>query len=449
MTVRRGFGRAPAGLCVAAALVLSGGACATHKQQPAAAPATLRAAPDQLGPCAPDRLARCVPGLADVDENLFGGVAAYQPDPGFASVPPSAAREAAPEECQHLPRFGAQAGRELDVEYQPARDTNGRPLSNRFPANGGDYVRLRFTVAGDGDDIGTAMAAWARRCPMWAVAQSMNDSGIQGWLVAESGEHLSRYQSGDVASQWPYVSNTAAVVLPNKVIVQAWYTTNDPSAASRNQLLSQLIGASGHPRPRSALPPKLADWSQAQISTLLPAIAMEVGIDTASGDKRPSADEPGGQFWALCTSNDHAAVPRYDPLASWQDFDQSKWDQKGKPPHPTVVISRAHVGDDFLTDLRREIASCTAHLTEKSTMCGDRENRQLLQADSAVAEGVDTVRLTHRWMRDVDVRGHSVCGEGVEAIRVAQVRGLIVISSASKGGWLFKGETPAPDFYHC
>ncbi|MHA2413620.1 hypothetical protein [Mycobacterium avium] len=104
------------------------------------------------------------------------------------------------------------------------------------------------------------------------MAQSMNDSGIQGWLVAESGEHLSRYQSGDVASQWPYVSNTAAVVLPNKVIVQAWYTTNDPSAASRNQLLSQLIGASGHPRPRSALPPKLADWSQAQISTLLPAI---------------------------------------------------------------------------------------------------------------------------------------------------------------------------------
>lgn len=103
------------------------------------------------------------------------------------------------------------------------------------------------------------------------------------------------------------------------------------------------------------------------------------------------------------------------------------------------MISRAHVGDDFLTDLRREIASCTAHLTEKSTMCGDRENRQLLQEDSAVAEGVDTVRLTHRWMRDVDVRGHSVCGEGVEAIRVAQVRGLIVISSASKGGWLFKG----------
>ncbi|WP_459998681.1 hypothetical protein [Mycobacterium avium] len=46
-------------------------------------------------------------------------------------------------------------------------------------------------------------------------------------------------------------------------------------------------------------------------------------------------------------------------------------------------------------------------------------------------------------MRDVDVRGHSVCGEGVEAIRVAQVSGLIVISSASEGGWLFKGETPA------
>ncbi|OBG59105.1 hypothetical protein A9X03_09240 [Mycobacterium sp. E1715] len=52
------------------------------------------------------------------------------------------------------------------------------------------------------------------------------------------------------------------------------------------------------------------------------------------------------------------------------------------------------------------------------------------------------MRLTHRWMRVVDVRGHGVCGEGVEALRVTQVRGLIVVSSSSDGGWLFKGDTP-------
>jgi hypothetical protein len=53
--------------------------------------------------------------------------------------------------------------------------------------------------------------------------------------------------------------------------------------------------------------------------------------------------------------------------------------------------------------------------------------------DSAVAEGEDTVRLTHRWMRDVDFRGRGRCIEGVEAMRVTQVRGLVVIS-ASTGG---------------
>lgn len=57
--------------------------------------------------CAPDRLARCVPGLANVDENLFGEVTVYKPFAGFDALPPSAAREAAPQQCRYLPRFGA------------------------------------------------------------------------------------------------------------------------------------------------------------------------------------------------------------------------------------------------------------------------------------------------------------------------------------------------------
>ncbi|MGV0047783.1 hypothetical protein ACRU43_00975 [Mycobacterium colombiense] len=315
-------------------------------------------------------------------------------------------------------------------------------MSNRFPANGGDYVRVRFTVGDNVDDVTKTMAAWAHRCPMWGLAQSMNGNDVHGWLVAESAEALGRYQAGDIDWQWPDVMNTAAKMLSNGVIVQAWYQTNDPSAASRNQLLSQLIGAVGRPRPRSALPPTLAGWNQAQISTLLPALSMDVGIDTATGDKMPLAGEPGGPFWSLCPPRDHAEAPRYDPLASWQSYDQSKWDKPGKPPRPRLMISRTHVGDDFLTDLRREIADCTQHLDDRPSVCADRENRQFLQADSAVAEGEDVVRFTHRWMREVEVRGHSVCGEGVEAMRVAQLKGLVVIASASDGGWLFKGDTP-------
>lgn len=97
------------------------------------------------------------------------------------------------------------------------------------------------------------------------------------------------------------------------------------------------------------------------------------------------------------------------------------------------MISRAHGGDDFLGDLRHEIADCSSHLAERPAVCGDRNNQQFLQADSAVAEGEDAVRFTHRWMREVEVRGHSVCGEGVEAMRVAQLKGLVVIASASDG----------------
>lgn len=424
-----------------AVLLLSAGACTTHTHDSASSRPTLSAAPTEGGDCAPDRLARCIPGLADVEDNLFSRVSVYAPQSGFGAEPPFAGRQSAPEDCQRLPRFGAADKPELDVEYSPATDANGHALSNRFPANGGDSVRIRFTVAGDGDDVTSAVTAWSHRCPMWVTAHSMDNGGIQGWLVGESSQTLAQYQSGDTGRQWPSVVNMAATVLPNRVTVQAWYRTPDPSAASRNQLLAELIAAAGRPRPRSALPPALADWSQAQISTLLPVLSVNTGIATASADSALTG-EPGGALWSLCPSGGPVSGPRYDPLAGWQDFDQSKWDTPGRPPRPKVMIGRAHTGDDFLADLRREIGMCTAHLAEKPAVCGDRENRQALQTDSAVAEGEDTVRLTHRWMREVDVRGHGVCGEGVEALRVTQVRGLIVVSSSSDGGWLFKGDTP-------
>ena len=431
VAIQRGFGRVAAGMGVVAAVVLASDACATHKQEPG-----------QLAECAPDRLARCVPGLADVDQNPFDGVSVYEPRSDFGAVPPSSARESAPQECQNLPRFGATDSPELDVDYRPATDANGVIVGDRFPKNGAEPVHVRFTVAGAGGDVTREMGAWTHRCPMWGIARTMDDDRVQGWLVAESDEKLKRYQSGAVAWQWPYVTNMAATALPNGVTVQAWYRTTDPSDASRNQLLSQLIGAAGRPRPRSALPPQLADWNQIQISTLLPPLSTDVGINAATADNSAYTSDPGGRFWSLCPSSDRGRTPRYDPLAGWHSFDQSKWDQPGKPPRPTVAISRAHAGDDFRSDLRREIADCTAHLTEKPARCGDRENRQSLQTDSVMTEGEDTVRFTHRWMREVEIRGNSMCGEGVETMRVTQVRGLIVMASASLGGYLFRGDTP-------
>ncbi|OBA83588.1 hypothetical protein A9W99_07565 [Mycobacterium sp. 1164966.3] len=276
---------------------------------------------------------------------------------------------------------------------------------------------------------------------MWGIAHTMEDDRVLGWLVAESGEKLARYQVGDIDWQWPYVTHMAATVLPNGVIVQAWYRTTDPSAASRNHTLSQLIRAAGRPRPRSALPPSLADWSLAQISTLLPPLSKQTSIDAGTRASGATSSVPGDPLWSLCPSDDHGSTPRYDPLASWHDFDQSKWDQQGIPPRPFVIIKRAGIGVHYLADLRREIATCTAQLSKKPAVCADRPNSQFLQADSAVAEGEDTVRLTHRWMRELSVRGHGMCSEGVEAMRVSQVRGLIIISSSSKGG-VFGTETP-------
>jgi hypothetical protein len=80
VSARHSFGRAVAGLGVVAGLVLTSGACTTHKQEPAASTATLTAVPAELGECAPDRLARCVPGLADVEQNLSTMSVATRPD---------------------------------------------------------------------------------------------------------------------------------------------------------------------------------------------------------------------------------------------------------------------------------------------------------------------------------------------------------------------------------
>jgi hypothetical protein len=51
-----------------------------------------------------------------------------------------------------------------------------------------------------------------------------------------------------------------------------------------------------------------------------------------------------------------------------------------------------------------------------------------------VADGEDTVRFTHRWMRVENVQAYDRCSEGIEIFRVTQVRGYLVVTSASRGG---------------
>ena len=430
--------RATASVAAVVGLVLALGACAPHQRGPTASPApptaTLSSVPAEVETCAPERLARCIPGLADFDEKLFDGVDVYTTEPDFAAVPPSAARDSAPDACKNLPRLVAADGPEVDVEYRPATDDKGQPLGGRFPASGGQYVHFRLLVVTDPDHLTTAMDEWARHCPTWAIAHVVDQDGVKIWEVAESAEKLSQYQSGDVAHQWPFVTHLAATVLPNGVMAQAWYRTNDPSEESRNSVLSQLVRAAGTSRPPSTFPPNLADWSRARISTLLPPLSTSTSIFAGSGYDSVESGAPGSETWTLCPADATVLpTPPYDRLASWQDFDQSKWDKDGKPSRPIVMIKRPRVGVDYVAELRREIARCTAHLTDKPAVCADRDNSQSLQVDSAVAEGEDTVRLTHRWMRDVDFRGRGRCIEGVEAMRVTQVRGLVVIS-ASTGG---------------
>jgi hypothetical protein len=417
-----------------AALAVATGGCASPTPPLPQKPATLTVtAPAETGTCAPDRLVRCVPGLADIEPNLFDMVNAYPPDPSFAALPPSSARESAPKDCQYLPNLGGNDAPALDVDYRPATGPDGKPFGARFPANNGEYFHVRFIAAGNGDDIATAMNHWAHQCPMWGFSSTLNANGIQGWMIAESADRLTKYQSGDIDEQWFTVTHTAATVLPNGVIVQADYRTTDPSAASRNHVLSAILRAAGQPRPRSALPSTLAQWGPAQISTLLPPLAPSVTIDAAGG-------QPDNR-WLLCPEADHGPTPLYDPQASWRG---------PIPPEPArlrelapiVTIDRARAGIDYLAQIRREIITCTIHLAETPEQCTYAQFHQSLAADSTVADGEDILRITHRWIRVEKVQGYDRCVEGAQALRIAQVRGLIVISRVDYSS--VKGEVGDP-----
>lgn len=361
---------------------------------------------------------RCVPGLADIEPDLFGAVSVLRPDPGFASMPPSSAREAAPRDCQYLPRLGARDNPELNVNYRPATDAAGKPFGARFPENNGEDFHVRFLVATHGATIASKMREWVSQCRMWGVASTLNDNGVDGWMIAESADKLNKYQAGDVGGQWPYVTHTAAKMLSNGVIVQAFYRTNDPSAKSREEVLREMLSAAGRPTP--SLPQPLAEWSPSQISSLLPALATSVSIDA-------SASRP-GERWSLCPEGDHGPTPLYDTEAVWRGPPPTTEDQASNLLFPTVSIDRARPGSDYLTELRREIAICTAHLADKAESCTYGDSRQSLDSDSTLVEGVDTLRITHQWNRVEKVQGYDRCVAGVEALRVTQVRGLIAIA---------------------
>ncbi|MEN3219304.1 hypothetical protein PUR22_00465 [Mycolicibacterium porcinum] len=422
---RGGLGRGVAGAVAALSLVLVSGACTTPEPESGPVRTTLTGAPADTGRCAADRLVRCVPGLADIDGAPFDEVSVYTPMSDFGWMPPGSARDAAPEGCRKLPQFGADGGAELDVTYRAATGTPGFATSEAS-------VDVRFTAADDNVDVPGEMSAWAGRCPMWGIAPTMTDGPIHGWMVAESAEKLSRYRSGDTANQWPFVTHTAVTQLPNGVIVQAWYRTDEPSETSRAQRLSQLLAAAGRPRPRATLPAQLDEWNAAGISTLLPPLA---------GDSAVTARTEPGSVGSICSDGHRDQTARYDTLATWHSFDQSKWDE-GKPLRPTVTIGRARPGVDYLAALRREIATCTARLDQKPAVCGDRENRTFIDADSAVADGQEVLRYTRRWMGEAEVRGGRMCSEGVEAMRAAQIGPLVILAGAGQGGYLFRGDAP-------
>jgi hypothetical protein len=421
MPAGRALVRATAGACVAGLVFISGG-CTTHPPEAAKGPATLTPGHIPTGECGPNRFTRCVPGLADFSEELFDDILVEAPKSPFATWPRSTtAPESSPADCQILPRLGARTGPELAVSYQPATDAHGVRRDPRFAAKDTEWVEVRLMATDAEADPTRAMTDWARRCPIWAVAPTRGDGRIETWLLGESADALARYQSGDVAGQWRRVTQMAAAVLPNGVIAQAWFSTDDPSATSRRDTLTQLIDAVGRHRPRSALPPRLADWSPGQISTLLPPLAAGVIVDARSGQ---DADPP----WNGCLNTDYPPEPRRDSVAEWRDTDPSRWGQ------PTVTIGRAHPGIDYLADLRREIATCAAHSTDKPELCADREDRRYLTTDAALADGEDTVRFTHRWMRVEKVQAYDRCDEGIEIYRVTQVRGFLVVSTTHSGG---------------
>ncbi|MEE6169763.1 hypothetical protein [Mycolicibacterium sp. 120322] len=402
--------RAVAACCIALVVALTAAGCAHPTPAPPHRQATLTATAVSAV-CSSAQLVHCVPGLADIEPDLFDLVSVRGgPDPDFAVLSPSSARDSAPPECQNIPAMGAAKAPEIDAEYRPAAAASG----TRFPANGGEYFHVRFMVAENSDDLATQMNMWANQCRMWSTAPSLDDNGVHGWMIAESADKLTSYESGDSA-QWPFITHVAATKLPNGVIAQAFYRTTDPSATSRNHVFSAVLGAVGRPRTRAALPPSLADWDAAQISTLLPPLDDGVTIDASAG-------EPGGR-WLLCPDADRGS-PLYDLQASWSHPSQ------GAALPPSVRIARAGAGVDYLSELRREIATCTAHLVDKPALCSGRDIDQVLDSDSAVADGVDTVRVSQRWLRVQNVQGYDRCVEGAGAFRIAQLRGLIVISSA-------------------
>jgi hypothetical protein len=357
-------------------------------------------------------LVRCVPGLADIEPDLFDMVTVYGPIPDFAALPPSSAREDAPQDCRRLPRLDAREDPELDVAYRPAP-----AAGNRFPANNSDDFHVRFMVTRTGADMTAQMNDWADHCRMWSIAATMNNNGIQAWIIAESADVLQKLQAGDV-NQWPFVTHMAATELPNGIIVQAFYRTTDLSAASRNHVFSEILRAAGRPRPRPALPPSLTDWSQSQISSLLPPLDIGVSIEA-------QASRPDGR-WLICPQAEH--VPLYSPRASWHRPANPVVTDHTLPP--TVEISQALPGTAALAEVRREIATCTAHLTDIPALCSGHDMHQTLDTDSAVADGEETIRITQRWLRVENVQGYDRCAEGTDALRITQVRGLIVISSA-------------------
>jgi hypothetical protein len=130
VSARRMLTRAVASGCVAA-LLLTSAACSTHSPepahtpQPAHGPVTLSAPPPETGECGPDRLARCVPGLADFNEELYHDVLVNPPAMSFGRWPQStSAPDSLPADCERIPRLGTGTGSELDVTYGAATDAH-------------------------------------------------------------------------------------------------------------------------------------------------------------------------------------------------------------------------------------------------------------------------------------------------------------------------------------
>lgn len=406
------------------ALALTSGACSTPPQEAAHTQVTLAPTMPTAGKCAPDQLISCVPGLADFDTPLFRGVNVEKPSPQqlFAALPaPGATPETG--QCAELSRMGADDHSELDVSYLPVQHDQRGAEAHLF-ATETEIVRMRIMTAGAGTGVVAGMADWIRQCPTWAIADAADDHGVKGWLLAQSADILSRYQAGDIAGQWRNVFQVAAAELPNGVIVQIWYRTDDPSKKSRQHTLTEIVAAAGRPRPRSGLPARFGEWNSTQLSSLLPPLTPYALTRVNDGER--------AQFQSSCDYGNADPVPPYRILASWADTDPTKWKIGPLPPQPEVSIGEAQPGVDYLWELRREIAACTTHAAAIPADCSHRPD-QFLQSDSALTDGEDTLRITHRWSGVENVQAYNRCVERIETLRVTQTRGLLVISRAANG----------------